>query len=380
MVAFLLVIAFLAAAGGIAATVVAVRRWRADQAELQRVASTFARYVPRSIVSELLTRKDEHLLSGREVTATILVCKIWNFAAVIEKLSPDDTLRYLNEFYAMAGTSIERHGGILHRFLDDGVVGLFGVPLEDREQEDHALRAAINIVRLVSLMGEKWRGQQRTPLRVGVGVSTGEVIAGDAGLAQRREYTVVGPSVAYAYRLAAATSDLNTYIVAARETVERVADLYHLLPVSGFPQTGVRALLDASIVRGRKREEKVTLPKAGTFRNTVLDDAESGDTGDLPDPSVPELDAERTSAAAAPSAAPAPAAAPFAPPPDAAPLKTRPVSRPGAHGSAERAARGFDMPELRMPRLGGHDEEPILPDPPPPRATYEDQGGPPLPL
>jgi class 3 adenylate cyclase len=366
MLPLLLVLALLAAGGAGAYCWVLVRRWRAEQDEVRRVKQTFARYVPRSVVVELLNRKDELIYSGREMRATILVCRIWNFAQLIDSLSPEDTLRYLNEFYAMAGASIERQRGMLHRFLDDGVVGVFGVPLEDYQQEDHAVRAGINIVRLISVMHDKWIGQNRKPLRAGVGINTGAVIAGDAGFAQRREYTVVGSAVGFAHRLAAATSDLNAYIVVARETLEPIKELYDYVPVSGIPLAGQRALLDASIIRGRKRSDDLTLPKAGSFANTVID----GGT----DVEMPEALQDRPAAAAPPPPPPEPAR----PPPPETPLRTRPVARPTFEGKER---RGFDLPELRFPSsFGERDEEAIMPDPPAPRATYEDKGGPPLQL
>ena len=362
----------LALVGVIVALIVFVRRWRAERAESQRVRSTFARYVPPMIVEELLNRKDERIFTGREMRATILVCRIWNFSHFIENLTPEQTLRYLNEFYAIAGTSIERQRGVLHRFLEDGVVGIFGVPLEDPDQEDHALRAAINIVRLVAVMQEKWAQQQRRPLRVGVGINSGDVIAGDAGFAQRREYQVVGPDVTLAHRLAAGTVDINAYIIASRATIEPVQDLYNLVPVSGVPLNGVRALLDAFIVRGRKRGDTLVLPKAGAFANTIVDEQALNDSLE-PQEIVPfEVAVE-----------------PPAPPPtnvafpridtsvgdSVPPLRTR---RRRGPGDGAQPAFGLDLPELRVPSFAGTDEEPIMPDPPPPRATYEDNDGPPL--
>ena len=185
MAVALVSVAFLAA---LVVCVVLVRRWRTEQAEVRRVRSTFSRYVAPHIVEELLSRKDDRIFTGREQRATILVCRIWNFSHFMEDLTPEQTLRYLNEFYAMAGSSIERQHGVLHRFLEDGAVGIFGIPLEDHHQEDHALRAAINIVRLVNVMQQKWAQQGRRALRVGVGVNSGMVIAGDAGFGNRREY------------------------------------------------------------------------------------------------------------------------------------------------------------------------------------------------
>jgi class 3 adenylate cyclase len=372
MTAVLLVLALVAAIAAAVYSRILFRRWRAEQDEVRRVKMTFARYVPRSIVSELLNRKDELIYTGREMRATILVCRIWNFSQIMDKLSPEETLRYLNEFYAMAGASIERQRGMLHRFLDDGVVGIFGVPLEDAQQEDHALRAAINIVRLVSVMHDKWIQQNRRPLRVGVGVNTGDVIAGDAGFAQRREYTVVGSPVTFAHRLANATSDLNAYIVVARETLEPVRDLYDFVSVSGVPIAGQRALLDASIIRGRKRSDELTLPRAAAFANTVIGDAPEVLPQPEPEP-PPVAAAAPPQPEFAPSGPPPPAPAPPEPPP----LRTRPVTREGA----ERRGRGFDLPELRFPTGFDRDDAgPIMPEPPPPRQTYEDKGGPPLPL
>src|SRR5271170_6637682 len=103
MAVALVSVAFIAA---IVVCVVLVRRWRTEQAELRRVRSTFSRYVPPTIVEELLSRKDERLFTGRDIRATILVCRIWNFSHIMQDLSPEHTLRYLNEFYAMAGASI----------------------------------------------------------------------------------------------------------------------------------------------------------------------------------------------------------------------------------------------------------------------------------
>ena len=370
-------LALAAAAAGIAC-VVLVRRWRAEQDEVRRIRATFARYVAPTVVEELLSRKDATLFSGREMRATIVVCRIWNFAHLIEQLTPEAALRYLNEFYAMAGSSIERHGGMLHHFLDDGVVGVFGVPLEDAQQEDHALRAAINIVRLVTLMSDRWLQQNRRPLRVGIGVNSGKVIAGDAGFSKRREFTVVGPDVALAHRLAAATADLNAFIVASRATVEPVAELYHLVPITGFPLNGVRSLLDASIVRGRKRADPVHLPRADAFATTVIEDEHVDielppETESMPFEEVP-ADAQLARAAGG-----TPVDLPHGTPPavEGPPLKTR--RRPRPENESARGPGFAELPELRTGSYGGNDQ-PVFPDPPPPRETYEDHGGPPLPL
>jgi class 3 adenylate cyclase len=332
-------LAVVAVLGALAGCLAIWRRWSAERRELARVRGTFARYVAPSVVDMLLARKDERLFTGRSVKATILVCRIRNFAHFTEELAPEETLRYLNEFYGLTGTAIQRHRGIIDTFLGDGIVGVFGVPLENPTQEDDALRAALDIVRHVVAMGDRWARQGRKPFTVGIGINTGEVIAGDAGFRDRREFTVVGTEATFAHRLQEAAFALNAFIVASRATCEWLATEYHLVPISGVPLPGVRRLLDAFVVRGRTRGiEKFTVPTDAMVRTEIEPPAP-------PPPPPPQAEA---------------------PPP--------PVARPVARTAS--AAPTIPMPELAHGWMFPQDDaKPILPDPPAPRATYQDRSG-----
>jgi class 3 adenylate cyclase len=318
---------------------------------LARVRGTFARYVAPSVVDLLLARKDERLFTGRAVRATVLVCRIRNFSHFIEPLSPEETLRYLNEFYGLAGTAIQRHRGIIEAFLGDGIVGVFGVPLENPTQEDDALQAALDIVRNVVAMRRRWERQHRKPFSVGIGVNTGEMIAGDAGFRDRREFTVVGSEATFAHRLQEAAFALNAFVVASRATCESLAAEYKLVPVSGVPLPGVRRLLDAYVVRARKDgAERFTVPTDAMIETTI----EPAETPPAPPPIV----APTTAVAVIPE-------------PDPPIARPRPRQNPGAAAVSE-----IGLPEIKHGWTFPQDDaQPILPDPPPPRATYEDRGG-----
>ncbi|MEA2720754.1 MAG: adenylate cyclase [Candidatus Eremiobacteraeota bacterium] len=337
----------LVALGGVAGCAVAWRRWRAEQRELARVRGTFARYVAPSVVDVLLARKDERLFTGRAVRATVLVCRIRNFAHFIEPLTPEETLRYLNEFYGLAGTAIQRHRGIIDTFLGDGIVGVFGVPLENPTQEDDALQAALALVRHVVAMRKRWERQHRKPFTIGIGINTGDMIAGEAGFRDRREFTVVGSEATFAHRLQEAAFALNAFVVASRATCASLASEYKLVPVSGVPLAGVRRLLDAFVVRARVRgEESFTVPVDAMIETTIE-----------PAP-VPATVAAVAPAAAAPK------------PPEPEPPIARP--RPRAAAATATSSTGATPRGWMFPQ---DDAQPILPDPPPPRATYEDRGG-----
>ncbi len=381
------VLLVLAALAALAGCIAGWRRWRAARRELDRVRNLFARYVAPAVVDVLLARKDERLFTGRAVTATVLVCRIRNFAHFVEDLSPEQTLRYLNEFYALAGTAIQRNRGIIETFLGDGIVAVFGVPLENPIQEDDALRAALEIVRNVVAMRQRWARQHRKPFTVGIGINTGSVIAGDAGFRDRREFTVVGPEATLAYRLQEAAFALNAFIVASRKTCTVVTEEYQLVPINGIPLAGVRRLLDAFVVRGRKRgAERFTVPVDAMVETTIEP------------PTGPHATSAARTATAATAASTAhagfAAGAAFAPtgsapttpvPPTAQSLPSAPPEPPLARPRprprpAASTANDLNLPELRHGWRFGDDAESFLPEPPARRATYEDSAGPPLDL
>jgi class 3 adenylate cyclase len=368
----------LAALGG---CLVAYRRWQAEQRELARVRATFSRYVAPSVVDVLLARKDERLFTGSAVRATVLVCRIRDFAHFIEPLSPEHALRYLNEFYALTGTAIQRRRGIIETFLGDGIVGVFGVPLENPTQEDDALQAALDIVRHVVAMRKRWAQQQRKPFTVGIGINTGEVIAGDAGFRDRREFTVVGSEATWAHRLQEAAFALNAFVVASRATCESLASEYNLVPVSGVPLPGVRRLLDAYVVRARLRgTESFTVPDDAMVQTTIVPHDAAAPPPEPPAPPK-EPPVARPAAARKPQPAPPPQPAPApqpAPLPQSAPapqIAAAPRSAPLPRPAARTAAAELGLPDLGDDWPGGVHDGPIFPDPPPPRATYQDRGG-----
>jgi len=367
------------------------RRFRAEQREVQRVRALFSRYVTPAVVDELLRRKDPRLATGRSMHATILVCRIANFAGFSEALTPEETLRYLNEFFALAGTSIQKNRGMIDKFLSDGIVGVFGVPIEDPFQEEHGLKAALDIVRLVDAMEKRWASQGRRSFNVGIGISSGQVIAGDAGYNDRREYTVVGPETLYASRLQEATVELNASIVASAKTCDVVREMFTLVPVKSVPLPGLRRLADAFIVRGLKKYDRddLRMPREGAFAQTTIEKP-------APPPPPPEPPAPAPAAAAAPAPPPAPPEPPRGskpppsparsspPPPEIVPMPRIDLPEPPQPLRPRRRPQhsvSLDLPELRIPRaLGGDDDKPIMPDPPQPRGFYEDGEGPPIQL
>lgn len=257
------VLAGILGAGAIAGLAALVVRYLRGRDELTRLRSLFSRYVPEQALDEIVARRNPRMLWAQKHYATILCCRIRNFGFFSEDLSAEDTLRHLNEFYAVAGRAIVRHGGIIERLHADGITAVFGVLTSETFHEDRALRAALRIVRLANALNARWHAQGRRPFQVYAGLNSGHVVAGEVGFAQRREYAIVGHPAHVASSLQQAAEEMNASIVASASTFEPVADQFSGVAADALPLSGLRRLQRAYIVRGvakRADEELLSLP------------------------------------------------------------------------------------------------------------------------
>jgi len=98
---------------------------------------------------------------------------------------------------------------MLDKFLGDGFMAIFGAPLEDDQQEEHAIRAAIVIQDALKELRAKWKVERGIDFKIGIGINTGIAVVGNIGSKQRMDYTAIGDTVNLAARLEAATKELN---------------------------------------------------------------------------------------------------------------------------------------------------------------------------
>jgi class 3 adenylate cyclase len=344
------------AAGAIYYAWLFFRRYVVARAENRRVLALFSRYVPSPVVEELLARKDPRLFEAREYYATILFVRIRNFALFAESLAPAETLRYLNEFYTIVGQAVQRHRGFIESLRGDTVTAVFGVLIEERFQEERALRAALDVMRVIDAMDARWRAQGRKAITVGMGVNSGKIVAGDTGYKDRREFAIVGNPAEIATRLESASEELNAAIVASEKTYDAVRDLFVGVPTSSLPLRGLRRLQNAYIIRGLTRrapeDHTLTLPSERSFRPTRIYET----------PEMPGVEPDSY----------------IAPNEPAEQSRTDASSSP-AQRIDERVTGTGSAPSFgRFSRYD--DDAPALPEPPPVVGTYEDDQGPPFEL
>jgi adenylate cyclase len=172
--------------------------------ERQRVRDTFGRFVPADVVDEVLARTDDDLrLGGVRRESTVLFSDIRGFTSYAEDLPPDEVVEVLNRYLGEMTDAIMGHGGTLVSFMGDGIMAVFGAPIEQPDHADRALAAAREMldVRLPAFSAWMREGGRGDGFQIGIGVNSGPVMSGQVGSARRMDYTTIGDTVNTASRL-----------------------------------------------------------------------------------------------------------------------------------------------------------------------------------
>jgi adenylate cyclase len=185
----------------------------------KRVRSTMSRYMAKEVVDRLLASGDE-VLKGSAHVATVMFSDIRRFTMLSEAMSPQQTVSMLNEYFTEMVEVVLANGGMLDKYIGDALMAIFGAPVEDAADADHALNVARDMMRALERLNARRAAAGQVPIDIGVGLATGEVLAGSVGSLKRMEYTVIGDTVNLAARLESANKHYGTKILLSGATAE----------------------------------------------------------------------------------------------------------------------------------------------------------------
>ncbi|MCB9744450.1 MAG: adenylate/guanylate cyclase domain-containing protein [Alphaproteobacteria bacterium] len=192
----------------------AMRRARAE-AERERLG----KYMSKEIVEMVVSQGGELQLGGQRREATVLFSDIRNFTPLAETIEPEAAVRLLNDYFTRMVDIVFRYGGTLDKFLGDGMMVVFGAPLDLEDAPTKAVLAAVEMVHEVNRLNAELRAQGfPAEIGIGVGIATGTVVSGNIGSPDRMEYTCIGDTVNYAARLESANKALQSQIVISEAT------------------------------------------------------------------------------------------------------------------------------------------------------------------
>lgn len=205
----------------------------------EQLKEAFGRYVTQQVADEILSGRVA--LGGELRTATVLFSDIRGFTTMSEKMTPQEVVTFLNEYLTTMVDCVIEHGGVLDKFIGDAVLAVFGVPVSSGSNAGDAVaavRCAVAMGRQLDLMNERRKLDGKDAIQIGIGLHTGELVAGNIGSPRRMQYTVIGDTVNVGSRLESLTKDHARRTLLSGVTAQLVKDVVDVVEVGCVPLRG----------------------------------------------------------------------------------------------------------------------------------------------
>lgn len=205
--------------------IVEIERMAREFDTMRSGLQSFRRYVPASLVRQLIELHLEAKLGGREDDLTILFSDIAGFTAVSENLSPAELVELLGEYLEAVTEVLSRHQGTVDKYIGDGIMTFWGAPVPVPDHPYHACAAAIECQTRIRELNAKWvNAGRKVAFRTRIGINTGRVIVGNIGAPERLNYTIIGDAVNVASRIESAGTFYGVDTLVSGTTRDRIGD------------------------------------------------------------------------------------------------------------------------------------------------------------
>jgi adenylate cyclase len=207
-------------------------------AERERLKDSFGRFTNKAIAERAM--RGELALGGETKYATIFFSDIRSFTAISEKMDPDEVVVFLNDYMTRMVACVNKTGGVVDKFIGDAVMAVWGAPMSTGSPSDDALacvKAALMMRTALQEFNVGRGGDKKPVIKIGCGINTGPVVAGQIGSTERMEYTVIGDAVNLASRTEALNKPLGTDILITEDTWSLIG---HRLVTEEMPPVSVK--------------------------------------------------------------------------------------------------------------------------------------------
>jgi adenylate cyclase len=208
-----------------------------ELARMEKVRESFGQFVTPEVAEFVLAHPRDFLKHGERKTVTIMFADVRGFTSFSARVQPEEVVAVLNEIFLLVIDAIQGERGMLNKFLGDGLMAVFGAPVPIVDHAVAAARAALRAREAVDTMSVARRKLGLDPLRIGIGLNTGEVVAGCVGTTERAEYSVIGHAVNLAARLESIAA--AGQILVGPETLVLLKDVFELSGTIALKVAGV---------------------------------------------------------------------------------------------------------------------------------------------
>ena len=216
------------------------KRLRDQQKELVR------RFATSEVAQDLA--ESGFALGGRRVHGSVMFSDIRGFTALVESQPPEETIELLNTYYTLMFDAITGHGGVVNQMIGDGLMAIFGAPLQLDDPCGAAVRAAQEMIDMIGLYNAERAAEGKAAIAIGIGIATGEMVAGYTGTQTRATYTCIGDTVNLAARLEPHTKVALRTILIDDATRAALGEAAAVEALGAVPFRGKAALVEVFAV------------------------------------------------------------------------------------------------------------------------------------
>ena len=199
--------------------------------EKRQIKKLFSRYVSKDVYEQLVANPSLAALGGARRHMTVLFSDIRGFTTMSEKGTPEDVVAQLNQLFTRMVAVVFQHRGTVDKFVGDMIMALYGAPLDDENHAEHAVQTALAMIGTLNEMNAEWAREGKPQLDIGIGINTGDMIAGNVGSETIMSYTVIGDAVNLGARLESLNKDYGTRIIISEATRAGLKGRYDIHPL-----------------------------------------------------------------------------------------------------------------------------------------------------
>ena len=210
----------------------------------RQLAGLFGQYVPPELVTEMALNPEAINLAGESREMTVLFSDIRGFTHIAEGLNPQHLSKVMNEFLTPLTQVIHNNRGTVDKYMGDAIMAFWGAPLIDENHVQHAVNAALDMVKVLEIVNKKFSEKNWPIINMGIGINTGNMAVGNMGSSFRMAYTVMGDAVNLGSRLESLTKNYGVGIIVSEQVKNQTPDMLYR---------------ELDIVRVKGRDKPVTI-------------------------------------------------------------------------------------------------------------------------
>ena len=191
----------------------------AEMKHSRKIKSMFDQYMPPERINQMILQGKSLSQKSERKNMTVLFADIRSFTSVSESMSPHQLSEYLNEYLTAITKIIFDHNGTIDKYVGDMVMAFWNAPLKDENHARHGVEAAMGMINGLTQINQLFAENNQPAIKIGIGLSTGDMNVGDMGSVYRKAYTVLGDTVNLGARVESLTKFYGVAILVTEETM-----------------------------------------------------------------------------------------------------------------------------------------------------------------